>query len=222
MNSNTRPGKIPVKILSAALALSLSMALSACGDGDKNAISSTKAADTGSGQPVENSVNDSKTASEPEEDAAGGGSSKDAAGPVTVPKTETPDNPQTPAGGNPYKTAGIDDPDKFNEFFGNVRKAVANGNKEQVADAVLYPLRVNENGSSRSYKDKTEFLAAYDQIMTDPVKKALADQKLNTLFVNDQGVMVGNGEIWFGASPDTKDKFGIIAINKDEPGTSTK
>ncbi|MEC0238986.1 hypothetical protein P4H66_03760 [Paenibacillus dokdonensis] len=217
MNFNERPKKLPVKIWSTAVVLSLSIALSACGDSNKVSDTSTKAADTGSGQPIENSVNDSKTS--PDKGAAT--DSKETTGPVTTPKVETPDNPQTPSNGaNPYEVAGIDNPDKFNEFFKAVQTAVASGSKEQVAEYVLFPLRVNENGKSRNLKDKSAFIADYDNIMTDSVKKALADQKLNTLFVNYQGVMAGNGEIWFGASADEKDKYGIIAINKDEPGTS--
>lgn len=220
---NKRPGKHPVKILSTAVVLSLGLALSACGDADTNTDTSTNASTTEPNLPADNSANDSNTA--PDNGTASGGSeSKDSTENATTPKEETPaDNPQTPSdGGNPYETAGIDHPDQFNVFFTSVQKAVADGDKEQVADAVLYPLRVNANGTSQNYKDKAAFLADYDSIMTDSVKKALTDQKLDTLFVNYKGVMVGNGEIWFGVSPDAKDKYGIIAINKDQPGTSKK
>ncbi|MGN7355858.1 hypothetical protein ACTHPF_00740 [Paenibacillus sp. SAF-054] len=222
MSCNKRPGKHPVKILSTAVVLSLSLALSACGDADTNTDTPTNASTT---EPADNSANDSNAA--PDNGTASGDvnsvDSKDSTENVTTPKEETPDNSQTPPGSsNPYETAGIDHPDQFNKFFTSVQKAVADGDKEQVADAVLYPLRVNANGTSQNYKDKTAFLADYDSIMTDSVKKALADQKLDTLFVNYKGVMVGSGEIWFGASPDAKDKYGIIAVNKDQPGTSKK
>ncbi|MWV43708.1 hypothetical protein GRF59_08665 [Paenibacillus sp. HJL G12] len=178
-------------VIASTVALCLSIALSACGTGDQVT------------------------------DASGQDASKETNEPVTTPHVDTPEHSQTPSnGGNPYEVAGIDNPDKFKETFESVQKAVSAGNKEQVAGYILYPLRVNENGKSKSYKDKSEFIADYDHIMTDSVKKALADQKLNTLFVNYQGVMVGNGEIWFGASTEAKDTYGIIAINKDNPGTS--
>ncbi|MED5015697.1 hypothetical protein P9847_00075 [Paenibacillus chibensis] len=188
MNSRTRPAKLPVKILFSAITLSLSIALSACGDSRSTA---------------DEAANANKD------------SSQETSGPMTAPQTDTPNSAQTPSGGNPYEVAGIDNPDKFNEFFDKVQRDVAAGDKEQVAADILYPLRVNENGKSKDYKDKEEFIAHYDSIMTDSVKKALADQKREALFVNAQGVMAGNGEIWFGASADQQDQYGIIAINKN-------
>ncbi|BBH24881.1 hypothetical protein Back11_62260 [Paenibacillus baekrokdamisoli] len=116
---------------------------------------------------------------------------------------------------NPYEAAGIADAKAFDTMFEAVQAAVAKDDKETVAANILYPLRVNGTGSAMKVENKEEFLKQYDMIFTAPVKQALAQQKIDSLFVNYQGVMVGNGEIWFGGDIAAPQKLGIITINHD-------
>ncbi len=60
-------------------------------------------------------------------------------------------------------------------------------------------------------KNKKQFIAKYNQIMTEKVKKKLLAQKEDKLFVNYKGVMVGDGEIWIGQ---VDEKIAVIAVNK--------
>ncbi|WFD09850.1 hypothetical protein [Tepidibacter hydrothermalis] len=113
---------------------------------------------------------------------------------------------------NRYYVGGIDDPVKFEEMFNEVKKFVSEDNKEKVSEYILYPLRVNHDKSTREIKTPQEFIENYDNIFTKEVKEALLNQDVKDTFVNYQGVMVGNGEIWFGSSQDSS-KYGIIAIN---------
>ncbi|GIO07214.1 hypothetical protein J31TS6_32420 [Brevibacillus reuszeri] len=53
-------------------------------------------------------------------------------------------------------------------------------------------------------------MTEYDLIMTGKVRKALLHQNVTSTFVNNQGVMVGDGELWWGQFGN---KFGIFAIN---------
>ncbi|WP_289139200.1 hypothetical protein [uncultured Brevibacillus sp.] len=73
-----------------------------------------------------------------------------------------------------------------------------------------YPLRVNKVGASRFVHSEKQFLTEYDLIMTGKVRQALLQQIVTNTFVNDQGVMVGDGELWLGQFGN---KFGIFAIN---------
>ena len=50
--------------------------------------------------------------------------------------------------------------------------------------------------------------ASYDGIVTAKVKRALAEQSYAKLFANWQGVMVGDGELWFSAVG----KTGVLRI----------
>lgn len=121
---------------------------------------------------------------------------------------------------NPFEAAGINDPKAFIQMFELAKAAVAADEKAAVAELILLPLQVNGE-TPMKIKSKEEFIEKYDQIMTKPVKDALAAQKVDDLFVRDQGVMVGNGQLWFGASAEEPQVYGIIAVNPDvAPATS--
>ncbi len=118
-------------------------------------------------------------------------------------------------GTNPFETAGIQDPQAMLDTFAAVKTAVASDNKAEVASHILYPLRVNGASGHQLIQTRGDFVDQYDAIMTKQVKAAIAGQTADHLFVNYQGVMVGNGELWFGASADSPQVIGIIAINHD-------
>lgn len=107
--------------------------------------------------------------------------------------------------------AGFDNVKQFTGFYANLRRAVAQNNKEAVAQRISYPLSIYSNSKKRSILNKKQFIAEYDKIMTTEVKKALANQRLDELFIRDQGVMVGNGEIWMAI---LDNKLGVYTINQ--------
>jgi hypothetical protein len=119
---------------------------------------------------------------------------------------------------NPYEVAGIEDPEKFNEIFRKVQDLVAKDDKQELANYVLYPMLLNKEGSSEKIADRKAFIANYDRIFTTNVKSALEHQKIEELFVNYQGVMVGGGEVWFGVA-DNGD-IGIKSVNLFTPSAS--
>ncbi|MDH6348894.1 hypothetical protein [Brevibacillus sp. 1238] len=112
---------------------------------------------------------------------------------------------------NRYEAAGITDPVAFEAFFRKLQEAVQAGDKRQVAKKVHFPLRINKDGSSRYIRDEQQFLAEYDQIFSDKVKKALLVQNVQETFVNAEGVMVGNGELWLGQ---IGGKYVLFAVNE--------
>lgn len=127
----------------------------------------------------------------------------------------TPIADKLQAGGNPFETAGIEDPQAFLDVFNAVKAAIASGDKAEVANHILYPLRVNGVSGKTKIQTRGAFVKQYDAIITQEVKDAIANQTADNLFVNYQGVMVGNGDIWFGGSADKPQIIGIIAINHD-------
>lgn len=125
------------------------------------------------------------------------------------------------AGINPFEVAGIQDPQTVLDAFKEVKDAIAKGDQAEVANHILYPLRVNDGpGQTLLVQTRRDFVDQYDAIITPSVTKAIANQNPDNLFVNYQGVMVGNGEIWFGGSADTPQVVGIIAINRGVEGKS--
>ncbi|MFD1676800.1 LppP/LprE family lipoprotein [Alicyclobacillus fodiniaquatilis] len=107
--------------------------------------------------------------------------------------------------------AGISDPAAFVQGFNQLKTDVAQGNKAGVAAFGAYPMNVNTDGKKQSIANAQAFVQNYDAIMTRKVKSAITAQQINQLFVNDEGVMVGNGEVWL--TQHDSSKCSIYAIN---------
>ncbi|MNY74494.1 hypothetical protein D3C86_2135360 [compost metagenome] len=60
-------------------------------------------------------------------------------------------------------------------------------------------------------KTKKDFITKYDKIINAKVKKALFAQKVDKVFVNWKGVMIGNGELWIGQFGE---QVGVFVINQ--------
>ena len=85
---------------------------------------------------------------------------------------------------------------KFEAVIVSLQKAVAAHDAAAVARLVSYPIRVSVNGRKTTIRDAKAFVARYDAIITPDIAAAVRDQKYEDLFVNSQGVMFGNGQVW--------------------------
>ncbi len=77
-----------------------------------------------------------------------------------------------------------------------LQQAVSDHSAADVAAFVRYPIRVAVNGRMSTINSAAAFVRNYDAIMMPEIAKAVKDQNYAELFVNDQGVMFGNGEVW--------------------------
>ena len=183
----------------ALLTISLALATTGCG-GQTDKTPSTTASNTpvqSKAQSVAPSASNLTTASTSPENSS----------------SVSPSNDDTDAqtAANPYDVAGITDPEKFNEIFRNVQDLAAKDDKQGLAEYVLYPMLLNKDGKNEKIADQKAFIANYDRIFTMHVKAALQHQKTEKLFVNYKGVMVGEGEVWFGVTD--KGDIGIRSVN---------
>lgn len=103
---------------------------------------------------------------------------------------------------------------KVEAFFLKLQHAVNTHDVNKLAAMAAYPLVVN--GKS-TVPNSHYFEKHYNVIFTKTVVTAVERQKYKALFGNDQGVMIGNGELWFsGVCRDASCKqyqVRIIAIN---------
>lgn len=124
---------------------------------------------------------------------------------------------QTAAELNSYLDSEAGGHKPFEEFFTKLKKAVGDGDKETVASMIDYPFQARIKRKAMKIRDQKHFVADYDQIVTSKVKDAVAKQTYATLFANWQGVMIGDGEVWFDdiCSDDSckQQTVKIIAIN---------
>ena len=107
--------------------------------------------------------------------------------------------------------------DEITGFLGALQAAVRSGKPAEVADLVVFPLRVNTPPKTGFVKTRSEFVRRYAEIFTPAVRAAILRQRPTELFRNWQGLMIGNGEIWFrGVCPDagcSTHRVGVITVN---------
>lgn len=90
----------------------------------------------------------------------------------------------------------LGDHTKYKAVIDTLQKAVAAHDVAGVAALVSYPIGVKVRGKETVVKSAKAFTEHYDGIMTPAITKAVVSQKYEDLFVNDQGVMFGDGQVW--------------------------
>lgn len=77
-----------------------------------------------------------------------------------------------------------------------LRAAIKAGDRDAVAALVAYPFTTRVDGKATKVADATAFVARYDDIVTPAIARVIGEQRYADLFVNQRGVMFGNGEAW--------------------------
>ena len=93
------------------------------------------------------------------------------------------------------------------EFMQKVKNAIAESNKEWLANYISYPLKTTLNGQEEIIvENRQQFIDNFEQIFFPAYKEQIEKHSVNNLFSNWQGTMLGNGEIWISEN-------NVIAIN---------
>jgi hypothetical protein len=85
---------------------------------------------------------------------------------------------------------------KVQHLLTDLQQSVAGHNAAGVAALVHYPIKVNPGKRPFIVKSPKAFVADYDRIITLDISEAILKQKYDALFVNSQGAMLGEGEVW--------------------------
>lgn len=111
------------------------------------------------------------------------------------------------------RTAGIQ-PDAAKAFFDALRGTVGRSEQANACALLAYPLQ----HASGVVADAAACVARYDTLFTIPVRRAIGRQRYEELFVNDSGVMLGVGEVWFRCATKpcaTRDAIRVSVLNTD-------
>lgn len=107
----------------------------------------------------------------------------------------------------------------YHSFFTDLKKAVSASDKNAVAAMVHYPITVSVGGKDVKIKSGKDFVSHYDHVFSDKIVAAIGKETYAALFANDQGVMIGDGEVWInGICLDhdcKKQAVKIVTINSD-------
>jgi hypothetical protein len=106
-----------------------------------------------------------------------------------------------------YRAAGAENDALIERNAQRFCMAVKQGDKKTVASLIAYPLKVRIGKVYRRMPNAGTLIRNYDAIFTPAYVKAIAKSIPKFMFVRDQGIMLGSGEVWFG--PDGK----VIAVN---------
>ena len=93
----------------------------------------------------------------------------------------------------------------FRAAFDALQRAVAAHDAAAVAALVRFPIEVNLGRAPVTNASPGQFIAQYDRIVTPAIAAVVARQSWDALFVNAQGVMLGDGEVWLGGECADKD-----------------
>jgi hypothetical protein len=86
---------------------------------------------------------------------------------------------------------------KANAFLASLKAAVKAQDKRKVAAMVRYPVLINMAKGHRQIRTDAQFVAEYDRLFTTALRKVIEEQRPECLFANWQGIMIGDGEVWF-------------------------
>ncbi|HFF3032941.1 TPA: hypothetical protein ACGCGJ_001462 [Stenotrophomonas maltophilia] len=144
----------------------------------------------------------SQPAAPPAEPAADAPPPMEASAPATPAASATEpaaSAPAAPAAEAPAEDARarietlLGDEAQFEKVFNAFKAAVVGGDRAAVVEEVRFPLNV---GSGKKITGPGEFQRNYEKIITPAVVKAVTEQDFGKVFVNQQGVMIGDGQVW--------------------------
>lgn len=80
-------------------------------------------------------------------------------------------------------------------FLDSLKKSVKAEDTVYLSNVAQYPLRYSENKKRKSLNGPVQYLRKYRVIFTDKVKRTIENQQYQDLFVDYEGIMLGNGEV---------------------------
>jgi hypothetical protein len=103
------------------------------------------------------------------------------------------------------------DPEATKKFVQNMRSAAKINDRKALAGMIRYPFTTYDMGKPvLTYHRQQEVLRDFNLIFTTSVLQTMREANYETLFVRDQGAMIGHGEAWFNQQ---KDGIKFSAIN---------
>ena len=97
------------------------------------------------------------------------------------------------------------------ELLSDLQDALRSGDREGLADLVLFPLRWNHDGTSRFVATRASIDRLFARIFTPEVVADALDSDARALFCRSEGFMLGSGVVW--GRTDGRDRYGITTVN---------
>jgi hypothetical protein len=99
--------------------------------------------------------------------------------------------------GHLYDVGGANGDEAANKAAAAFRAAVIQNKRATVAHMIAYPIDTQVSGKRTKIAGPAALLAHYDGIFTVKFRATIAGDIPRLMFARDQGIMLGNGEVWF-------------------------
>lgn len=90
----------------------------------------------------------------------------------------------------------LGDPADYKELFYAFQSAVAEGKAEIAVSLVSYPITISIGGEDATFENEAQLLENYNDVFTDKIVNIVRSQDYGQAFVNSEGLMFGDGEVW--------------------------
>jgi hypothetical protein len=90
----------------------------------------------------------------------------------------------------------LGDPADYKELFYAFQSAVAEGKAEIAVSLVSYPITISIGGEDATFENEEQLLESYNDVFTDKIVNIVRNQDYGQAFVNSEGLMFGDGEVW--------------------------
>lgn len=85
------------------------------------------------------------------------------------------------------------------QFLALLQDAVRCDDPQAFADLVHFPLKFNSYGHKQRIHSRKKFLRRYKEIVSSELKDAILKTRYEDLWARNEGLMIDNGQLWFGA-----------------------
>jgi len=110
---------------------------------------------------------------------------------------------------NRYASSGCKDDALIHRMAFRFWHAVKTGDKKSVAALISYPICVRISGRPATVANPAELVSSYDAIFSPNYRRDIANAPPRNMFARHEGIMLGNGDVWFDANGK------VIALNND-------
>jgi hypothetical protein len=84
----------------------------------------------------------------------------------------------------------------YKELFFAFQSAVAEGKAEIAASLISYPITISIGGEDATFENEEQLLESYNDVFTSKIVDIISNQDYGSVFVNSEGIMFGDGEVW--------------------------
>lgn len=118
------------------------------------------------------------------------------------------------SGSDSHRYSSLATDSEVENFMKYVKEAILKNDRQWVISHIKYPVNVTLNHKRTAIKSQKQMSVNFNQIFHAEFKKKIKDACTCNMFVNYQGIMLGDGQIWVETfKMKSKDQLLIKALN---------